>query len=213
VYNLSKTKHLPVLHNPVVETSGSPMQLPRPRARSPRPGDLLLATPSVSDTAWRRTVVLLLTTDAEGAIGVVLNRRAIFDESELPDWVKFADDILIGGPVSPTGLIGLAASGDLADESELISGIRMLDLDRIEAAFDAESSDKLPTKWRLFAGYAGWDPQQLSDEIERGDWAVVAGMPSDVLEGDPEMVWNRVLSRQRSSLRLWTTLPDVPDMN
>ena len=28
---------------------------------------------------------------------------------------------------------------------------------------------------RIYAGYAGWDPEQLQGEIARGDWYVAAG--------------------------------------
>ena len=65
---------------------------------------------------------------------------------------------------------------------------------------------------RLFAGYAGWSPGQLHDEIERGDWYVAPALPSDVLAPGAADVWGDVMRRQPWPLPLYSTYPvDVRD--
>ena len=154
----------------------------------------------------------MLSCDDEGSLGLMLNQRASLDVSELPDWVASADDILIGGPVSPNGLIGLCGSDPSVSGAELVAGLTLMDLDDLEAECE-EGSDGLPTSWRLFAGYCGWGEGQLAAELERGDWTVLPRVEGDILNVAPEEVWVRVLGRQPHPLRLWATMPNVPEMN
>ena len=67
---------------------------------------------------------------------------------------------------------------------------------------------------RVFAGYAGWDPGQLDDEIEAGAWFVVEGSPLDAVNSAPESLWRAVLRRQsRPELAMVSTYPPSPSLN
>ncbi|MEV0503823.1 YqgE/AlgH family protein, partial [Streptomyces spectabilis] len=66
---------------------------------------------------------------------------------------------------------------------------------------------------RIFAGYAGWGPGQLEDELVEGAWYVVESEPGDVSSPDPERLWRSVLRRQRSELAMVATYPDDPSLN
>ena len=66
---------------------------------------------------------------------------------------------------------------------------------------------------RIFAGYAGWGPGQLEDELVEGAWYVVESEPGDVSSPSPETLWREVLRRQRSELAMVATYPDDPSLN
>lgn len=66
---------------------------------------------------------------------------------------------------------------------------------------------------RIFAGYAGWGPGQLEDELSEGAWYVVESEPGDVSSPSPETLWREVLRRQRSELAMVATYPDDPSLN
>ncbi|WP_256103140.1 YqgE/AlgH family protein [Streptomyces sp. ODS05-4] len=66
---------------------------------------------------------------------------------------------------------------------------------------------------RIFAGYAGWGPGQLEDELSEGAWFVVDSEPGDVSSPRPEALWRDVLRRQRSELAMIATYPDDPSLN
>ncbi|MFH8370342.1 YqgE/AlgH family protein [Streptomyces sp. NPDC018031] len=66
---------------------------------------------------------------------------------------------------------------------------------------------------RIFAGYAGWGPGQLEEELSEGAWYVVESEPGDVSSPDPERLWRSVLRRQRSELAMVATYPDDPSLN
>lgn len=66
---------------------------------------------------------------------------------------------------------------------------------------------------RIFAGYAGWGPGQLEDELVEGAWYVVESEPGDVSSPSPERLWREVLRRQRNELAMVATYPDDPSLN
>ncbi|MBB5935263.1 YqgE/AlgH family protein [Streptomyces zagrosensis] len=66
---------------------------------------------------------------------------------------------------------------------------------------------------RIFAGYAGWGPGQLEEELVEGAWYVVESEPGDVSSPDPEQLWRSVLRRQRSELAMVATYPDDASLN
>src|ERR687893_214145 len=56
--------------------------------RQPRPGDLLVASVLLADGIFNRTVVLVLDSDEDGALGVILNEISQTRlDAVLPDWV------------------------------------------------------------------------------------------------------------------------------
>lgn len=184
--------------------------IPRPRRRSPRAGDLLVAAPALLDPRFRRTVVFLLQHDEDGSAGVVLNHR--FDSHitgiGLPDWVDETATVLAGGPVGTDSLLALAATNRTPDRARRALGpdLCVVDLDELD---DDEPIDPL----RMFVGYAGWGAGQLDSELARDDWLVVPSEPADVLHTPPEEVWTTVLRRQPNATRLWATLPDTVAAN
>ncbi|HQL47103.1 MAG TPA: YqgE/AlgH family protein, partial [Holophaga sp.] len=136
---------------------------------------LLVASPLLLDPNFLHSVVLLIDHDANGSMGVVLNRplpltlERICEESRLayggdPEATAFR-----GGPVEPQrGIIlvrgGLPGAEDtVLDFTDFVSYRKDLLEDLLqqpEAVF------------RLFLGYAGWGPGQLEGEREQGAWGV-----------------------------------------
>jgi putative AlgH/UPF0301 family transcriptional regulator len=47
--------------------------------------------------------------------------------------------------------------------------------------------------FRVYAGYTGWSPGQVKDEIARGLWHVFAGDAGAVFDPHPENVWSRLI--------------------
>jgi putative transcriptional regulator len=66
---------------------------------------------------------------------------------------------------------------------------------------------------RLFSGYAGWESDQLEEEIEEGSWYVVPAEARDPISADPEGLWRRVLKRQGGALAVVAGFPSDPAAN
>jgi len=178
-------------------------------------GSLLVATPQIEDGVFRRSVVLLLHHDAEGAQAVVLTRpmEARVDVV-LPDWQEHvtAPAVLFeGGPVgldSALGLVTVPGDAEPVGVKKLFGGLGLLDLDTPPTLVVPELAGL-----RIFAGYAGWSPGQLEEEIQRGSWYVVESEGRDAFDDSPADLWVRVLRRQRDHLAFVATFPPDPEMN
>ena len=172
---------------------------------------LLVATPLIGDGNFERTVVLLLEHNADGAIGLVLNRPTSLVVAELlTGWEGTPGVLFSGGPVSPETLIGL--SGEWPGCAE--EGWRRIlgHVGSVNLSLGAEELADRPDL-RIYFGYAGWDAEQLEGEIESGAWFVVDAEPADVLCGDPEGLWRAVLARQSDKISWFRNYPDDPRAN
>lgn len=179
-------------------------------------GRLLVATPALTDPNFDRTVVLVLQHDAEdGTMGIVLNRPSPLSvDDHLDGWGVVAPDppnLFLGGPVHPEVAIAAATTPrdqPLPDEIQALTdfaGVVDLTLD------PAMLVDRVVV--RIFAGYAGWSPGQLADEIAEGAWWVVEARRDDLVTTAPQDLWRRVLRRQHDERSLASTYPEDISLN
>src|SRR5688572_22313762 len=134
-------------------------------------GNLLVAMPTLRDPHFERTVVFLLAHEADGALGVVLNRPTGVSVSEvLPGWealVSGPSVLFEGGPVGADSAICVARAragvAGFVGFSRVVGQIGTIDLSR-EPAKVAERLEYV----RVFHGYAGWSAGQLEQEITEG---------------------------------------------
>lgn len=178
-------------------------------------GELLVATPALLDPNFRRTVVLVLRHDDDGALGLVLNRPLPMTTGEaLPTWqraVSLPGNLFQGGPVGLDGALGLATLTPSADGpfiDRLTGPFGLLDLET-----DPEGGLPGVTGVRVFVGHSGWAGGQLEAEVAAGDWYLLRADPGDVTTPDPTVLWRRVLRRQGGELAIVSTFPDDPSLN
>ena len=170
-------------------------------------GRLLVASPDLEDPNFRRAVVLVLTHDAEGAVGLVLNRPTDIAIGEaFPHWLDVTAPpacLYLGGPVQPDAAIGLGFGATVGDDPVL----------ETMGAVDLDGAPEAHTSVRVFVGYAGWGPGQLDSELARDDWLVVDADVGDVSTATPETLWRDVLRRQRGRVSLLAYAPDDATLN
>lgn len=178
-------------------------------------GKLLVATAAIGDPNFERTVILLLDHDADGSLGVVLNRPSDLAASEiLPGWSDLTASpgvVFAGGPVEQEGIIGLARRTDREHDGPFqvtVGSVGVIDL-------SAEPLDAVGTVEgiRLFAGYASWGPGQLESELLAQAWWIIDAAPTDPLTDHPDDLWAAVLRRQPEPLRRWSFYPVDPAWN
>jgi putative transcriptional regulator len=182
-------------------------------------GRLLVATPMLVDPNFDRTVVLVLDHDADGTLGVVVNRPTAVPVREvLPDWSELAEPLPVvfqGGPVALDSVLGLAELRTIkATEQDPVGWRRVHgDLGLVDLDTPPEKLAAQISAFRIYAGYAGWSSGQLERELKHGAWYVVDNAPGDAFTLDPEHTWRAVLRRQRNDLALLSTYPDDPGLN
>ena len=176
-------------------------------------GQLLVASPTILDPNFRRTVVLMTEHGDEGAMGLILNRAAETTVGEaVPDlaWLAGDDIVHVGGPVAPQSVVVLAEFEEPTQSALLVDD----DLGFVPA--EVEDTDALADglgRRRVFAGHAGWGPGQLAAEMEEESWIVEPAVREDVFTDDPEDLWSRVLRRKGREYALLSTMPADPSLN
>lgn len=187
----------------------------------PAPGHLLIASPTLSDPHFARTIVLLLDAGHDGALGVVLNRPSEVAVGDvLADWggvVSGPGVLFQGGPVETDSALAIAdVAPELVSEEDdepvgwrrVFANVGLVDLDA-----PVELLAPAFTGLRIFAGYAGWSAGQLEGEIAEGAWYVVPAEVRDAFQAAPDRLWSEVLRRQGGQLAMLATMPAEPNLN
>jgi putative transcriptional regulator len=176
-------------------------------------GTLLVATPSLLDPNFRRTVLLIGEHGDEGAMGVVLNRPSpVAVADAVPPLAGLVDDtdlVHVGGPVQPQAIVVLGDFSDPGEAGALVLGSIGFLPGEIESADDVGSLARA----RVFAGYAGWGPGQLEDEIAEESWILEQALPEDVFTLEPEALWSTVLDRKGGAYSVLARMPLDPSRN
>lgn len=185
-------------------------------------GRLLVAAPVLTDPNFSRTIILMLSHDPSGALGLVLNRiEPDIPSSTLAPWVVHGPPpiaLFTGGPVQPNGFIGLMSvptpllvssnSTDLFTPFIELAGntLGTVDLGVGVDTLSDHGFDDVPI--RVYQGYTGWGPGQLDHELRRPGWLVVDAQPNDPFVDDPWELWRTVLGRQNGPTAWLAGFPD-----
>ena len=169
-------------------------------------GQLLIAAPALHDY-FRRTVVLVIEHTGDGAMGVVLNRESeTLVADAVPQLAELAAEeelVRIGGPVSPQSVVALGEFADPAEAGTPVVGSL--------GTIDPDAENVSLRRIRVFAGYTGWAPGQLDDELEQEAWVVTPAQAGDAFaDGD---IWSEALRRKGGNYRLLSTMPADPSLN
>jgi len=175
-------------------------------------GRLLISSGGLYDPNFRHTVVLVGQHNADGALGVVLNRALeVTVEQVLPPLrhlVPPGELLFQGGPVQPENPVLLAELSDPSLVDILVFG-------SVGFLVGEVSADIQPSllKARVFLGYAGWGPGQLEAEMDMDSWILDPARVDDVFTKEPDSLWRRVLERKGPDYRQLSKMPYDPSMN
>lgn len=173
-------------------------------------GQLLLSHPAMKDPNFGRTVVLLSAHDADGALGVVLNRplgRRLGDLSpELAVGPLSKVPLYRGGPVETEKLI--LAGWRWREESHEFELQFGLDAERAEMfALDPKAT------LRGFLGYSGWGKGQLENEMKQQTWFVAGPADYNLSSEDGPALWRMIIGSLDPQLKLLADEPEDPSVN
>jgi putative transcriptional regulator len=159
-------------------------------------------------------VILICQHDSEGAFGLVLNRSTKNKVGEavvanLPDTLK-EETLFLGGPVQPQALSYLHNDTFLPDANVLTN----LSLGHsLDSLVDLGESFSSTVRLKIFAGYAGWSPGQLEDEMKRDTWMTHPASLELVFHPDPEQLWPAILKEKGWKYKLIAESPEDPSWN
>jgi putative transcriptional regulator len=162
---------------------------------------LLVALPSLADPHFARSVVLLCQHDADGAMGIVVNRASEYRLGEVLSQVGLEggdlalreQPVLGGGPVHPErgfvlhdGVRGWESSLAFGDGLHITTS-----RDVLEAMAKGEGPDRAV----VALGCASWGAGQLEYELGENSWLTVPADPELLFALPLEARWQAAAGR------------------
>lgn len=143
---------------------------------TPLANQLLIALPSLQESAFARSVALICQHDEDGAMGIVVNRASEYTLGEVLGQMSISggsDDlrtrvVLAGGPVHPERGFVLHDGGRQWDSTLGITDELFLTTSR--DILEAMASGDGPANAVVALGCAGWGAGQLEQELTDNDW-------------------------------------------
>jgi putative transcriptional regulator len=182
-------------------------------------GQFLVSAKHLRDPNFYRSVVLMVEHNQTGAMGLVINHpsqvtvaRALEGHFELPDT---GDVVFKGGPVEKAALFILHNSEEFdGNESAVVPGLYVGNSASVfEEIVLSVSAGHNQLKFRIFAGCAGWAPNQLEGEISRGDWLTIPATTEIIFHEDPYAIWGLMCQQVAQQGGYLPTIPSDPELN
>jgi len=159
-------------------------------------GKLLVASRGLGDPNFAKTVILLVQYDAQGVVGLILNRRTKVPLSKVLDSLKDAkslsDPVYLGGPVDVPSVFALFKSPARIEGAERVfGGIYLIHEKTLFEQTVSKRPD--PGVFHVYLGYAGWTEAQLQNEVQLGAWFIFPGDATTVFNADPDSLWPQMI--------------------
>jgi len=177
-------------------------------------GRLLISEPSLNDSIFFKSVVLLTHHNDEESIGLILNQPTKINLNEILNNIPLSDfPVYIGGPVEKQSLHFIHTLGEIIPNSKKIN-------DGIYFGGDFETvlelmQEKRITKneIRFFVGYSGWGEDQLNNEIREEGWIVQDSKHKLCMHYSTPKLWSDIIKTKKAEYAIWANMPKDPNLN
>ena len=182
-----------------LHASQGPLMSPSPyQNRSLSKGRFLVASRDMQDPRFAETVILLVEYSSKGATGLIVNRPTeVKLSSALPDvkGLEHKEDfVYIGGPVSQGQMLMLIQSKGKPEESQhVFQDIYVSGSQKVLEGMTGKTDTG--RRFRVYAGYSGWAPQQLDREMGRGDWHILEADVKTIFDKESPQIWPELIRR------------------
>lgn len=163
-------------------------------------GQLLLAMPGIGDPRFERAVILMCQHNAEGAMGLVINKPLqklsvadLLAQLEV-DAGEELEDVIVhaGGPVEPSrGFVVHSTDYEQPSTLQVTESIALTAT--IEILRDI-AEGRGPARALVALGYAGWAPGQLDRELTKHGWLSAPATDALIFETPLEKKWTRAMT-------------------
>jgi putative transcriptional regulator len=171
-------------------------------------GQMLIATPAMTDDRFSRSLIYVCAHSPEGAMGIVVNQPAaninfpdllmqleVLKEGEAIEITAREDiRILKGGPVE-TGRGFVLHTADFFIENSTLPIDEGICLTATLDILKAIAKGGGPANAVLALGYAGWAPGQLESEIQKNGWLHCPADSDLIFGGDVEQKYDKALRK------------------
>jgi len=177
-------------------------------------GSFLIAHPTMLDDTFFKSIILITHHNSEETIGLIINNPSKIKLYEIIDDLPKSDfPVYIGGPVAKNSIHYIHDLGDVIPNSiKIIEGLYFGgDFDTVKDLIWNKKINK--NQIRFFAGYSGWEANQLQNELKEDSWLIkeknkILSMKYSNLE-----LWSKVLRKMEKKYAIWSNLPKNPSLN
>lgn len=154
--------------------------------------------PQLQDPNFARTVVLLCEHAPQGAFGLVLNRPTDVPAASVVRLEPPVADgggltLWMGGPVEPQrGWILLGEEAQAWDARRIVDGVY---LSASPVLLRRVLEERPSPRARVLAGYAGWGPGQLDNELAESSWLIADVQPDLIFDIEADAMWETAIRR------------------
>ncbi len=156
-----------------------------------------MASRGLADPSFAKTVVLLVHYDAEGVVGLILNRRTNVPLSRVLDGITAAkgrsDPVYLGGPVEPSVFALLQSPAKVEGAEHIFGTVYMISTKPLFEQTISARPD--PGSFHVYLGAAGWTNDQLRKELELGAWFIFPADAGTVFNADPDSLWPKMIQK------------------
>lgn len=163
----------------------------------PANGIFLVAKPTLTDPNFSRTVVLVTQTEDGSTVGVVINRPSTLSLSQFLsqefETRNYRDPIFLGGPVMRQAIVAVyrSESPPGAAAFHVLKNLYLtMHADNLKWMLGTPGA-----KYRLYAGFSGWQPRQLQSEFTEDGWYVLPADEATVFRKVTEGMWEELVTR------------------
>ena len=177
-------------------------------------GKLLISDPSMLDDNFFKSVVLITHHNINETIGLVLNNPSKISLYEIINDIPESDfPVYIGGPVAKNSIHFIHRIGDKIEGSRKIGNGLYFggEFDNVKELIKENKISKKDI--RFFAGYSGWEDNQLKNEIKEQSWILKDSNTEICLEYTDSNLWGRIIKRLDQKYAIWTNMPADPSLN
>lgn len=177
----------------------------------PHKGCILISEPFLRDPHFRRTVIVVTEHGEDGTVGFVLNHETALTVQDLFEDFECIHPVYVGGPVAKNTFHYLHTFANLEDAKEVLPGLYWGgNFDTLRFYFSENLVNEQQAKF--FAGYSGWAPGQLEEELHQKSWIVAQGKPEYVFDKDTEL-WKHVLAGLGKEFEWLSKAPEDIQLN
>jgi putative transcriptional regulator len=169
-------------------------------------GRLLVATETMTDPRFVRTVIYMVEHDETGALGLIVNRpiaevalsEVLRDMGRADESARGTIRVHFGGPVGgPRGFVLHTEEWSSPDTRAVGGGIAFT---KSTLVVEAIARGAGPRRALFVLGYAGWAPRQLEAELARNVWITVTADEALIFDNDAATKWDRAMARRKITL-------------
>ncbi len=179
------------------------------------PGCVLLSDPFTQDPYFSRSAILLCRHNKKETFGFVLTNYIEIDLNKLDENMpEIITKISFGGPVEKDNLFYIHTFGKEIEGAEKIIDTLYFGGD-YEMLFELiKAEPKRINEVRFFIGYAGWDFEQLNNEMKDHSWIAVTNITEkEILSTSSDHFWKDCMTKQGSKFEMISNFPLNPNEN